>query len=548
MSARHWLALGLAVALVASVVGLQFVGRAPAAPPATGALYLVDQSTLLALRGDVQLQRVGATAYEPLTGQVPIQVGDRVRTGADGYAALVYFDGSTSSIAPDTELVLQRFERDPSTGATAVIVQQPLGSSWTVAADGGHPFSGFLLVSSAGRFFGRGSQFSATVAPEGTTLVTTQEGSIFGRANNADVEVPAGFSTRVFVGDPPEPPVPAALPPVTLQVRVDGPVRALLTDARGRSVGYHPQAEASVSQIPEARLTSGDGGAQVFSVPGPVETYNLTLRGTGGGEVSVAVGTLRAGERSAPAAALVAAAIGTGETQVTSFQWQDNQVRELQALAPAAGPPPDSAVALLRNPPPPVAMVATSPPLEATSSGDDPEGEARSALVEPDAADVFSSFEAPTALQRPAVVAPSVPNRPVVSAPPPPPAPPRPAVVAQAPRPPGSAATAVDLDDPPTPSPAPPPPTVRVQVVTATPLPPTPVPPTPIPPTPRPPTPVPPTPEPTVPPPLPTPVPTSPPTRATGPRPTTAPNRGAIAPTATPISITVVPGGLPRQP
>ena len=144
-----------------------------------------------------------------------------------------------------------------------------------------------------GRFFGRGSQFSATVAPEGTTLVTTQEGTIFGRANNADVEVPAGFSTRIFVGDPPEPPVPAALPPVTLQVRVDGPVRALLTDARGRSVGYHPQAEASVSQIPGGAPVVGGRRRASVQRARSVENYDLTLRGTGGGEVSVAVGTLR---------------------------------------------------------------------------------------------------------------------------------------------------------------------------------------------------------------------------------------------------------------
>ena len=76
-------------------------------------LHPVDQSTLLALRGDQQLQRVGATAYEPLTGQVPIQVGDRVRTGANGYATLVYFDGLVNSIAPDTE-VMDKYGMEPS--------------------------------------------------------------------------------------------------------------------------------------------------------------------------------------------------------------------------------------------------------------------------------------------------------------------------------------------------------------------------------------------------------------------------------------------------
>ncbi len=542
MSPRHWLALGLAVALVGLAAGLQLVNRAPAPPEVrAGALYLVDQSTVVALGGDVQLQRVGATAFEPLQGQAPLQVGDRVRTGADGYAALVYFDGSATSLSPDSEVVLQRFERDPSNGATAVIVQQPLGTTWTVAAENGNPFSGFLLVSAAGRFFARGSQFLANVAPEGTTVVETQEGSVFGRAANSDVEVPAGFSTRVFVGEAPEPPVPAPLPPVTLQVRVEGPARALLTDARGRSLGYHPDADAPVSQIPQARLVPGDGGTAVFSVPGPVEGYTLTLHGTGSGEVSVAVGTLRAGERTAPAAALVAGQIASGETQTTSFQWQDNQIRDLLALAPAAGTPPESAVALLRNPPPQVALAPTAAPTELASDAADVETPV--AVAEPDAADVFSSFDAPVVVERPSVVAaaPPPPSRPVISQPPPA-APPRPPVVAQAP-PAVVRAAPTPEPDPPTPEPTRVPPTAAVVVVTATALPPTPVPPTRVPPTPLPPTRVPPTPEPTVPPPLPTPVPTNPPTRALVPRVPVqaAPQRPAIAPTATSVAATAAP-------
>ncbi|HZR99731.1 MAG TPA: hypothetical protein VFE37_13545, partial [Chloroflexota bacterium] len=555
---RHWLALGLAVALVGLAIGLQFVNRAPAVPEArSGALYVVDQSTVLALRGDVQLQRVGATKFEPLTGQAPLQVGDRVRTGADGYASLVYFDGSATSLSPDTEVVLQRFERDPANGATAVIVQQPLGTTWTVAAETGHPFSGLLLVNAAGRFFARGAQFLANVTPEGTTTVEPEEGSVFGRAANTDVEVPARFSTRVHVGEAPEPPVPAPLPPTTLQVRVEGPVRALLTDAHGRSIGRHPQAEPLVSQIPQARLVPGDGNTQIFSVPGPVESYTLTLGGTGTGEVSVAVGTLRAGERAAPAAALVAGQIAAGETQTTAFQWLDGQVRDLRALAPAPGTPPDSAVVVLRSPPPLVAVAPTAAPTELAQAEPDAEAEAdaRLAIVEPDASDVFSSFEAPVAVQRPSVVAPAPPpSRPVLSqpAPPPPPqAPPRPPVVAQAPPTVVRAAPTEDVE-PPTPTRPAPTATVAVVVVTATPLPPTPLPPTPVPPTPRPPTPVPPTAEPTVPPPLPTPVPTVAPTRGAAPRaPVQAapqPQRPAIAPTATPIIATAAPVAPTRCP
>jgi hypothetical protein len=516
-----------------------------------GALYLVDRTTLVALQGDVQLQSVGGTAFEPVVGDRPLQVGDRVRTGADGYAAIVYFDGSSTSLEPQTEVVVQRFERDPVTGATAIIVQQPLGTTWTLAAATGHQFSGFLLASTAGRFFARGSQFTAEVAPEGTMWVTSNEGTVLGRTEGQDVDVPPGFTARLQPGQPPDAPVPAPRPAATLQVRVEGPVRALLTDARGRSVGYHPEAEPYVSQIPGARLTREDE-AQVFTVPAPTDGYELTLRGLGGGDVTVAVGVLRGAAPSAPAAVALNGRITPNELLATGFLWKDGQVREARALAPTAGPPASSAVALLKNPPPALAVAPTSTPSAAIAAeSPEPEPEilaGRATPLEPEAADVFSSLEAPVAPTRPEVVAPVMPERPsVVSRPAPAPVrPDNPPPVVRAPeREPASAGPPVvrgltePTDVPPT---AAPPPTAQIIVVTAVPPPPTPVPPTAVPPpTPRPPPPTP-TAVPTVPPPLPTPVPTSAPTRAAPPRvPAQQPQRPSIAPTATPV------GGAPAR-
>lgn len=543
MTPRHWLAIGLALVLVGSVVGAQFLARPVAPAVATGALYLVDNTTLLPLRGDVQVQVVGGTAFEPVVGQRALQVGDRVRTGLDGYASIVYFDGSSSALAPETELVLQRFERDPVTGATAIIVQQPLGSTWTQAAAAGHQFSGFLLASSAARFFARGSQFSTEVAPEGTMSVTAVEGGVFGRGDAGDVDLPSGFATRVQPGQPPEAPVPASQPAATLQVSVEGPVRALLSDARGRSVGYHPDSDSYVTQIPGARLVRNDDGTQVFSVPVPVESYDLTVRGLGPGQASVAIGVLRAGEREAPAAVRLEAPVASGDTQAASFAWKDGQVRDVRALAAAPGTPASSAVVLLRRAPPALALAGTSTPAPSAAPSDpDPDAPSLAAKppAEPDAADVFSSFDSPVTPLRPPVVAPSVPSRPSIVTEP---APVRPATVREpvvrAPerettRPPVVQGLAAG-DDPPTARPTGVP-TPAVLVVTATPPPPTRVPPTAVPPTPPPPTPVPPTPLPTVPPPLPTPVPTQPPARQGAPavRPTVASNRPAIAPTATP--------------
>jgi len=560
MTPRHWLAIGLALVLVGAAVAAQFLARPVAPPVATGALYLVDNTSLLPLGGDVRVQPVGGTTLEPVTGQRTLQVGDRVRTGPGGYASVVYFDGSSTALGPDSELVLQRFERDPVTGATAIIVQQPLGTTWTQAAATGHEFSGFLLASTAARFFARGSQFLTEVAPEGTMTVTAVDGGVFGRADAGDVDVPSGFTTRVQPGQAPEPPVPAPQPAATLQISVQGPVRALLTDARGRSVGYHPDSEAYVTQIPGARLVRNDDGTQVFSVPGPVESYDLTLRGLGAGQAAVAIGVLRAGEQEAPAAVRLEAPVASGDTQAAGFAWKDDQIRDVRALAAAPGTPANSAVLLLRHAPPVLALAATSTPSPESTPDEAADADAVAAKppAEPEPSDVFSSFDAPVAPPRPAVVAPSVPARPTVVTQP---APVRPSIVRepvvraperapepQPTRPPVVQGLAVP-EDTPTARTITLPPTPAVVVVTATPPPPTPVPPTRVPPTPLPPTPVPPTPLPTVPPPLPTPVPTQPPARQPAPvvRPTVASNRPSIAPTATPYVAPAAPAAGPTR-
>src|SRR5437588_11822251 len=71
----------------------------------TPAYALIDESTLSVLRGEVQLQRAGSS-FVTVTGDVVVRQGDRIRTGPDGYAAVTYFDGSTTTLDPDTDIIL----------------------------------------------------------------------------------------------------------------------------------------------------------------------------------------------------------------------------------------------------------------------------------------------------------------------------------------------------------------------------------------------------------------------------------------------------------
>jgi hypothetical protein len=534
-----WAGVGLALVLAAvAVVALRLVPPSATPVQAVGSFWLVEQSTIVQLSGVVELQRPGSAGWELLRGAMPLGVGDRVRTGPDGYAAVTFFDGSSTTLQPLAELAVQRFERDPASGATAVILQQLRGTTWTRAEDNGHPFSGVLLTTPGGaRFFARGGQFE-TIVDDAGTYVTSAEGIVYGRAQTGDVEIPPGFSSRVLLGQAPEAPVPDSPRGPTLQVRVQGPARVLLTDARGRSVGQHPDSELPVRQIPFARVSQAPDGAQVFSVPAPLEAYDVTLRGTSTGPVQVAAGVLRPGQTAVPAAAVVERTIQPGEVLLGSLRWQNEQVRGLEELVAWPGAAPASAVALLRYPPPTAAVL---PPTAAPV----PTAEATEVVaVEPEPTDVFANLDS-GGIFRPLVVAPAVPERPAVVTERPPlrvPNPPPPVV--RAPERPVAPETSLEPTAPPSPAPVTVPPTATplVVIVTATPPPPTPPPPTPVPPTA---TPVPPTPEPTVPPALPTPLPTSPPTRLAPPvRPTATGGQGArpVAPTATPVTAPY-PGG-----
>jgi hypothetical protein len=523
---------------------MEWLARPDPEPVGAGSLYVVDQTSVLAVAGDVRLMRSTGGTFELVDGQTTLDVGDRVRTGPRSFASLLFFDGSSTTLGPESELTPQRFERDPLSGASAIILHQPVGTSWTRAEDNGHPHSGFLLTTPAGRFFARGGQFLADVAPDGVTRITAVEGTVFGRAQNTDSEIPEGYFIRTQPGLAPEAPLPARLGPPTLEIRVEGPARALLTDRTGLSTGYHPQSDLLVAQQFFTRVMM-EGARQVITVPNPTEHYELTLRGTGEGTVSVLMGMQPAAGKSASPAYLLTGEARPATVQSTSFRIVDEQVTDVEALRPTLGAPLGSRIAVLRARPEAVALAPT--PALPVAVNDDPD-----ALVEgpsePFASDVFAGLDAPGGGLRPLVVAPSLPERPsVVSVPDS--APPRPPVISQAPPRQASAAdgSAVRSTDQGagTPTLLPEPPTPQVRVVTATPLPPSPIPPTRVPPTPLPPTPVPPTPEPTVPPPLPTPVPTAAPNRAGPSRPSPTPQRASVAPTAT--AVRSVPGQAPTR-
>ena len=97
--------------------------------PSSTAYSLVDETTLVVLQGTVQVTRGGTTTRVDAGADSVVRPGDRIRTSADSYASVTFFDGSTTELEPGTDIILQRLERRPA-GGVDISFRQELGLTW----------------------------------------------------------------------------------------------------------------------------------------------------------------------------------------------------------------------------------------------------------------------------------------------------------------------------------------------------------------------------------------------------------------------------------
>lgn len=157
-------ALGLILALALGSAGLLGGGTA-----------LGSSTTITVIGGDVSV-RHGATApyVAAVDGEV-LAAGDGVRTGSDGRAVLTYFEGSTVTIEPATDLVIDAATTQGSN--TIVEMTQSAGRTWHVVTKLVTGDSKYEVRTPASTASVRGTAF--TVDTDGTTTtITTTEGTV----------------------------------------------------------------------------------------------------------------------------------------------------------------------------------------------------------------------------------------------------------------------------------------------------------------------------------------------------------------------------------
>lgn len=154
-----------------------------------------SSATLTTLAGTVEVA-VGTADFLPADPNQQVTSGDTVRTGADGRAELVYFEGSITRLDFNTTFTVIAMERLRG-GGRIVQARQERGNTYSrVAAmmDAGSRFDIETPTASAGVV---GTEYALLIDDEGATTIVVIEDSVRVTAVAGETVVEAGFSVVV---------------------------------------------------------------------------------------------------------------------------------------------------------------------------------------------------------------------------------------------------------------------------------------------------------------------------------------------------------------
>lgn len=223
---------------------------------------LAASSTLTVLDGNVSV-RDGAGGFTAAADGQLITAGTTVRTGPGAHAVLTYIDGSTVTIEPDTEVVVEQLEVSGD-GDLVVRMSQAIGRAWHVVAHKLGPTGRYEVRTPAATAAVRGTAFTTGVRADGTLDLETTEGVVAATGAGDTVEVAPGQATSVAVDSRPAAPVAAPAPQAVVRIVLEPTANAVAVDRSGRSVGV--QGGQPIRYIPGSRVELV-GGQLVLTIP-----------------------------------------------------------------------------------------------------------------------------------------------------------------------------------------------------------------------------------------------------------------------------------------
>lgn len=254
--------------------------------PALGAA-----TTVTIISGDVQVRHSATGSFVGATDGEVLGAGGAIRTADGARAVLTYFEGSTVSIEPNSELTIETASSLPD-GSTVVVMQQNVGRTWHVVTKLITGNSKYDVRTPASTASVRGTAFQVESDGE-RTVVTTTEGTVVDRVadpdrpgQTVDVPVPAGKTHEQKKNARPAPAAEAPQPERTLTMTLDDQ-NSLVIDAEGRMNGIDKNGKKHL-ETPGAQLVkTKDGKLQVVLPNVSDGRVEALVRKGGGGDVDV---------------------------------------------------------------------------------------------------------------------------------------------------------------------------------------------------------------------------------------------------------------------
>jgi hypothetical protein len=151
-------------------------------------------------QGDVFVMKAGTDEWTEATVEMPLQVGDTIKTGDDSGAEITFFDGSTIELEAGTQIEITSLDNSTDTDAKTITLMQTIGTTVSRVTKLLDPASTYAVETPSGVAAVRGSTLIVRIVfddpnyEDGTVLMTCIEGDIWVIWNGVEVQILEGYT------------------------------------------------------------------------------------------------------------------------------------------------------------------------------------------------------------------------------------------------------------------------------------------------------------------------------------------------------------------
>lgn len=219
--ARAWIS-GVFEGIIAGGIDVRRVLRSAAVAAAVVALIAIGtvafgswrrtmvghEAMLKAEGGQVEVLPSGSDTWLPVSEVTLVEVGDRIRTDTAGSADLMFFEGSIAELGPEAELSIAQMASQRDGRGRVIVLHQWLGQIHNHVQPLVDEESRFRIETASAVVSVRGTSFTLTVEPDGSTRLAVHEGAVEVQTRDRSVQLGEGEEILVESARPLPTPTP----------------------------------------------------------------------------------------------------------------------------------------------------------------------------------------------------------------------------------------------------------------------------------------------------------------------------------------------------